>query len=109
MMGWARSLSIERKPFAYWPCFMSHLGDYEVVSRIMGLGEGKHTSGQKKIPTPRTKDGMKADPSCNLHAMSPVSLTMTLAQNTRKIPMTTHSCQNMTRAPRIRAGAISAL
>jgi hypothetical protein len=37
--------------------------------------------------------------------MSPVSLTMTLAQKPKKIPATTQSCQNMTSAPRTRCGA----
>lgn len=52
------------------PFFMSQRGD----------------SGQKKIPMPRMKDGMKADPSCRRQAILPVSLTMTLAQKPRKIP-----------------------
>ena len=41
--------------------------------------------------------------------ISTYSFTITFAQKPRKIPATTQSCQNMTRAPRIRAGAISAL
>ena len=83
-------------------------------------------SGQKKIPQPKMKDGMNAEPSWRRQAMRGTSLTMTLAQKPKKIPAsnhqraftehtirrrrpaTTQSCQNMTRAPRIRAGAISA-
>ena len=34
----------------------------------------------------RKKAGMKAEPSCNRHAILPVSLTITLAQKPKKIP-----------------------
>jgi hypothetical protein len=109
-MGWARRRTIDLKPLAYLPCFMSQRGD----------------SGQNQMPQPRMKDGMKAEPSCSRQAIFPVSLTITLAQNPKKmpacpseqsdydplaaacLPATTQSCQNMTRAPRMRAGAISA-
>lgn len=72
--------------------------------------------------------GMNADPSCRRHAMVPVSMTITLAANPRKIPKAVHNCQDMTvntpfvswkialvgsnhnspRAPRILVGAFSA-
>lgn len=102
---------MDRKACGWRPFFMSQRGD----------------SGQKKMPTPRMKEGMNAEPSWSRQAMSPVSLTMTLAQKPRKmpgkchrqcgfverfgvydLPITTHNCQNITSAPRIRAGAISA-
>jgi hypothetical protein len=35
-------------------------------------------------------DGMKAEPSWSLHAIRPVSLTMTLAAKPKKIPATTY-------------------
>lgn len=99
---------MDRKALAWLPFFISQRGD----------------SGQNQIPAARMKEGMKAEPSWSRHAMRPVSLTMTLAQKPKKIPKndqygrggpemidipaTTHNCQNMTKAPRIRAGAISA-
>lgn len=113
-MGWALSRNIDLNASACLPCFISQRGD----------------SGQKKIPIPRMKDGMKADPSCRRHAIRPVSLTITFAQNPKKMPSSSHqyrmrlldkikrvlrispattqSCQNITRAPRTLAGAISA-
>lgn len=47
----------------YLPFLISHRGD----------------SGQKKIPRARGTAGMKALPSCNRHAIGPVSLTAVLA------------------------------
>ena len=71
--------------------------------------------------------GMNADPSCSRQVIRPAScgsaggfdavcgymhdghtLTTALAQNPMKIPKAVQSCHPMTRAPRIRAGAISA-
>lgn len=61
---------MERNPSSCLSCFMSHRGD----------------SGQKKMPSMRTKDGMKAEPNCRRQALSPTSLTMTLAAKPRKMP-----------------------
>lgn len=69
-MGCARKRFMELNPSACFPCFMSQRGD----------------SGQKKIPQPRMKDGMKAEPSWRRQAIAPVSLTITLAQKPKKIP-----------------------
>ena len=74
-MGWARKRDMDLKPWAIFPCFMSQRGD----------------SGQKKIPMARMKEGIKAEPNWSLQAILPVSLTITLAQKPRKIPMGTIS------------------
>jgi hypothetical protein len=61
---------MDRNAFACLLFFMSQRGD----------------SGQNQIPQARMKDGMNAEPSCRRHAISPASLTMTLAQKPKKIP-----------------------
>lgn len=47
--------------------------------------------------------GMKAEPSCNRHAMSPTLPTAKLAAVPAKIPKAVYICQLITRAPRIGA------
>lgn len=52
--------------------------------------------------------GMKADPSCSLHAIAPVLYTARFAARPMHIPSAVYICQLITSAPRILAGALSA-
>ena len=71
---------------------MHHLGD----------------SGQKKMNRIRGIAGIKADPSCNRQAFFPVCTIVKFAHVPKKIPNAVQSCHDMTKAPRMAAGAFSA-
>lgn len=60
------------------------------------------------MPKRRGTAGMKADPSCNRQAISPVLTTARLAHVPRKIPNAVQTCQDMTNPPRIFVGEFSA-
>jgi hypothetical protein len=59
------------------------------------------------MPMQRGTAGMNAEPSCKRHDSAPVSLTARLARKPRTCPKAVHICQDITRAPRIEAGAFS--
>ena len=65
-------------------------------------------SGQNQIPSTNGTAGMKAEPSCKRHAILPTSLTMRFAVVPRKMPKAVQTCQDMTKPPRMFAGAFSA-
>lgn len=59
-------------------------------------GHGRIVNTPVMIPHADQHTGMNADPSCRRHAMEPVSMTITLAQNPRNIPNAVHNCHDMT-------------
>lgn len=51
------------------------------------------------MPRANGTAGMKAEPSCSLHAIGPTLATARFAQKPRKIPKAVHIDQVMTNAP----------
>lgn len=105
--------------------FRSLSSDCQALKYLPFLRYHRGLSGQNHVPMTRGTAGIKAEPNCSLHEMSPVFPTARLEQVPRKIPSRGVSydfgalpvrgapkavqiCQDMTKPPRIIAGEFSA-
>lgn len=65
---------------------VTHNGFRQTETKTFVTGNSELLTGQKNTPKASGTAGMKADPTCSLQAIAPVSMTTRFAINPIKIP-----------------------